>query len=172
MRTSTLWRGRFHAVKELSPEDFDGLRKFQRVVFENAVAKGFYEREKIYGELVDQKYRDDVPVDFMQDVQKLLSSMNVAGEHGVSVGTKLMLVVSEAAEALEVYRKFKAQEGQTLASPVEVNGKPEGFGSELADIVIRVMDLCGALDIDLATELLRKHEYNITRSFQHGGKNV
>lgn len=156
----------------LKPEDLDGLRRFQKIVYENAVAKGFYEREKKYGELVDQRFREDVPEDFMKLTMEFIGSMNVAGENGVSVGTKLMLIVSEAAEALEVYRKFKATGDKTLASRVEVDGKPEGFGSELADIVIRVMDLCGALDIDLASELMRKHEYNVTRSYQHGGKNV
>jgi NTP pyrophosphatase (non-canonical NTP hydrolase) len=48
--------------------------------------------------------------------------------------------------------------------------KPIGFASELADVVIRVMDLAEAMGIDLEREILLKHEYNLTREHRHGGK--
>lgn len=76
---------------------------------------------------------------------------------------KIALIHSEISEALESYRNYK------LLSYNE-GGKPEGFPVELADAVIRIMDLCGAMGIDLEAEILKKAAYNETRSFKHGGK--
>jgi NTP pyrophosphatase (non-canonical NTP hydrolase) len=52
----------------------------------------------------------------------------------------------------------------------EIDEKPEGFPSELADIMIRVMDLAEGMGVDLGKEILEKHEYNKTRPYKHGGK--
>jgi hypothetical protein len=48
--------------------------------------------------------------------------------------------------------------------------KPEGFIVELADAVIRVCDLAGAMNLDLAAAIETKHRYNKTRPYRHGGK--
>lgn len=53
--------------------------------------------------------------------------------------------------------------------------KPEGVGSELADIVIRVLDEVDrareeGVEIDLDWEIERKLAYNRTRRHRHGGK--
>lgn len=50
--------------------------------------------------------------------------------------------------------------------------KPIGFDSELADIVIRVMDLAEHLGIDLERAIQEKHEFNQTRPMRHGGKRI
>ncbi len=77
--------------------------------------------------------------------------------------SKLALVTSEVSEAVEAVRN-----GEPHLNIVE--GKPEGIGAELADVVIRVMDLCEALDINLETCMVVKAEYNRTRPHRHGGK--
>lgn len=59
------------------------------------------------------------------------------------VPEKLTLVHSEVSEALEDYRVAK------MNTTENAKGKPEGFRSEVADVVIRVFDLAGALEIDL-----------------------
>lgn len=46
--------------------------------------------------------------------------------------------------------------------------KPEGFVVELADAVIRVLDLAGALGVDLESAMLAKHDYNKSRPYRHG----
>lgn len=48
--------------------------------------------------------------------------------------------------------------------------KPEGIPSELADIIIRVLDICGANRIDIAAAIADKMAYNETREYRHGGK--
>ena len=48
--------------------------------------------------------------------------------------------------------------------------KPEGFGIELADAMIRIADLTYLTGIDLEALLLEKAEYNTTRPFKHGRK--
>lgn len=79
---------------------------------------------------------------------------------------KLMLIVSEAAEALEVYREGHPM----LPSYRLLDQKPVGFDSELADIVIRVADLAGHLGINLERAIVEKMTYNARRPHMHGGK--
>jgi NTP pyrophosphatase (non-canonical NTP hydrolase) len=106
----------------------------------------------------------------LKDLQKQVHALAV--EKGwwdgqINLPEKLCLVHSEISEALEEYRRGTidlrdAYEGE--------GGKPEGFSVELADAVIRILDLCGWLGIDLEAEILRKHEYNKIRPYRHGGK--
>lgn len=67
------------------------------------------------------------------------------------VGEKLMLVVSEIAEAMEGHRKGLQDDKLPHRSMIEV---------ELADAVIRICDLAGALDLDLGGAIKEKLEYN------------
>lgn len=48
--------------------------------------------------------------------------------------------------------------------------KPEGVPSELADVVIRILDFCGANNINLEAAINEKLGYNATRGHMHGGK--
>lgn len=50
--------------------------------------------------------------------------------------------------------------------------KPIGFPSELADALIRILDTCGALGIDIEDAVRVKHEFNRSRSRRHGGKTL
>lgn len=80
---------------------------------------------------------------------------------------KLALVHSEVSEGVEVVRDPARSLGQTW---VDDEGKPEGLGIELADAVIRIMDLCARCDIDLEDCIRTKAAYNVTRPHRHGGK--
>lgn len=77
----------------------------------------------------------------------------------------IALMHSELSEALEEFR-----DGHAPNDVRYVNGKPEGPGVELADVVLRIADMAGFMGIDLAGAIAIKHQYNTTRSYRHGGK--
>lgn len=80
--------------------------------------------------------------------------------------TKLMLINSELVEAMDELRNGNSY-WETYESE---GGKPEGFPVELADVVIRAMDLAHMLGIDLEGVIEDKLEFNATRGKMHGGK--
>lgn len=83
----------------------------------------------------------------------------------------LALVHSEVSEALESYRETGTEHLNKVWYE-EKNGKPEGFTVELADIIIRIADMCGEFNLDLGKALAEKMAYNETRSYRHGNKVV
>lgn len=80
-------------------------------------------------------------------------------------GALVALIHSEASEALEAYRDRGLD-----AWAREKDGKPEGVAAELADIVIRIGDVCGLYGIDLDAAIRQKMAFNETRPHRHGGK--
>lgn len=79
-----------------------------------------------------------------------------------NIGEQLMLVVTEVAEAMEDLRVGK------MEMEISASGKPEGFPVEIADVMIRLFDLCGYLKIDLETAVQTKMKYNEGRPYRHG----
>jgi hypothetical protein len=65
---------------------------------------------------------------------------------------KLMLVVTELGEAVEAHRE----------------GDTEHLGEEMADVFIRLYDLCGAMGLDIEEEVRRKFLVNMGRPTLHG----
>lgn len=86
-----------------------------------------------------------------------------------SIPTKLALIHSEVSEALEEYREDRMK---IWFHSVEENNKPEGFGIELADTLIRILDLAEYLGIDMEECIGTKMRYNATRPYRHGGKKI
>ena len=74
----------------------------------------------------------------------------------VRIASLLCLIHSEVSEALEELREDKAD--------------LSGFSSELADIIIRTLDLAEWLGIDMEEAIRTKVDYNNTRPHRHGGK--
>lgn len=83
-----------------------------------------------------------------------------------NIPEKLALIHSEISEALEEYRDYEILSEIRHAA----DGKPEGFGIELADAVIRTLDLAEYLGIDMMKAIEMKMAYNKTRPLRHGGK--
>lgn len=95
--------------------------------------------------------------------------MRMSGPPSAEVlGAKLALIHSEVSEALECVRDGDMR-GHLAADP---EGKPEGLPYELADVVVRVADLCGALGIDLDEAVRTKMAFNATRQHRHGGRRL
>lgn len=77
----------------------------------------------------------------------------------------LMLIVGEVTEAHEEFRDGRPF---TQIYYREHDGKPEGIPTELADILIRLLDTAAHLGIDIAAAVAEKHAFNKTRPHKHG----
>lgn len=103
------------------------------------------------------------------------------------VGTMLMLIVSELAEALEAdrtgdfcdfskYEKCKNEMDVGIRTLEEIEKYAfekyikNTFEDELADVIIRTLSICGYLGIDIERNVLAKMKYNKTREKMHSKK--
>lgn len=99
-----------------------------------------------------------------------------------SFGDIVALCHSELSEALEAYR-----DGEELvhgccghctfeascdhpAPAGETGCKPEGVAVEMIDCIIRILDWCGKMGVDVDGVLAMKHAYNKGRPYRHGGE--
>ena len=111
---------------------------------------------------------------FKENVNQLayhcFNQSKIAGWHDNprEIGTMLMLIVSEIAEAMEGDRKNLMDDHLPHRKMIEV---------ELADAVIRIGDLAGKLRLDLGGAIDEKLAYNLNRAdhkkenrSQDGGK--
>ena len=82
-----------------------------------------------------------------------------------SFGEIIALCHSELSEALEAFRNHEP--------PIHIaDGKPEGVAVEMIDCIIRILDWCSQTGIDVDSVLRQKMEYNETRPYRHGGKEI
>lgn len=85
-----------------------------------------------------------------------------------SEGTTYIRPYGKDSEWHEVER---GMEHETMLD-LDYEAKPEGFGVELADAIIRIADLARRHDIDLDGLVRLKMDYNKTRPHMHGGRKV
>lgn len=103
-----------------------------------ARSKGFYEDyERVLSKLTDKKDQDFF--------------IKIWRSH------RLMLIVSELGEALEALRDDN----------MSTTPKSGGFGEELVDTLVRLLDLFGHLGIETAAALDAKMVYNNSRPYKH-----
>lgn len=96
-----------------------------------------------------------------------------------TVGDDVALLHSEVSEMFEAWREHGLADAtkplrNSYTGEIDPSKlpKPEGFGSEAADILIRLLDTCHRRGVDLSAEFNRKVAYNATRGYKHGGKKI
>lgn len=101
---------------------------------------------------------------FWDDMHIAMKTMHQFGEHEIAqpvkdafIAQKIALVQSEASEALEAMRHQKYG-----------IGAKDTFEDEIADVFIRLADLCGELNIDIEAQIEFKMGINKTRPVKHG----
>ena len=115
------------------------LNKLATEIHENAKSKGFFDSQKNIGEM-------------------------------------LCLIHSEVSEALEADRidKHCSKKSINYLDEIEwseshfVTNIKNTFEDELADVVIRVLDLCAFKEIDIESHIKAKMRYNSSRPHKHG----
>lgn len=103
-------------------------------------------------DMAEEVYQNNVNKGWYDDQRSFLEAM--------------ALLHTEVSEAVETWRDI-GFEKRTDAS-----GKPDDVGSELADVLIRLLDDCYRNGIDLEAEYERKMAFNRTRSYRHGNKRL
>lgn len=101
--------------------------------------------------------------------------INVANgwyDEGRTFGDGIALLHSEVSEMLEAYRDYGLVDATVETGPIGPLPKPEGVGSEAADVLVRLLDECRRQGVDLGYEFRRKVAYNRTRGYKHGGKRI
>lgn len=109
-----------------------------------------------------------------QSAQKIFQNNKAKGfwDKERNIGELLMLVTSELGEAMEAHRKgnftldlFKGSHHTPAGFEAHIK---DTFEDEIADAVIRLLDLSAGLGIDLEWHIRSKVEYNKSRERLHG----
>jgi NTP pyrophosphatase (non-canonical NTP hydrolase) len=142
------------------------LNEFAQEVHENAKAHGFWDEEPTFGDLVSLLHSEasEALEEFRHGHEPTETYYSCEMEE-----KRLDHDSKQYVPAVPNHRSF-----HRLTSPVPTGlcKKPEGIPSELADIVIRVLDIAARKGIDIEKAILEKHEYNKTRPYKHGGKKI
>jgi len=125
-----------------------------------------------YTQITDSQ---DDPCDYELLLNRLRDSLhNVARDHGWHddaytpeqfLALQVPNIHGEVSELWEALRRGE------LNKPCDKSGCDLSCQEEeLADIVIRVFDICGRLNINIGRAILEKSRYNETRPYRHGNK--
>jgi len=117
------------------------IKELIKDAHENAVNHGFWDDWRRIDEF------ENMAINISEDGEE-----QVRIDKNNAIGNRLMLIVSELGEAQEGLR----------------HGDIDNFAEELADVAIRLGDLCGGLGIDLEAEIQKKMEKNKARPYKHG----
>jgi len=120
--------------------------------------KWAYKTPHVLDQMAESVFSANVEKGFWED------TITAAKENSLAINKaytaqKLMLIVSEVSEALEADRK-------DLMDTYLPEYK--GLHVELADALIRILDMCGGYNIPIGEIVEAKLEYNASRPFKHG----
>lgn len=141
------------------------LNELTAEIHANAKAHGWWDEPRSFGEIVAlchaelsealEEYRDGRPMMYYNCASEQDCHANCCGVCG---------------EAEPVKRFGKVSTALIAPLCVECDRKPEGIATEMADCIIRILDWCGQMGVDIGEVIRIKHEYNKTRPYRHGGK--
>lgn len=118
----------------------EGINLSAQTIYQNNKAKGFWDKER-------------------------------------NVGEMLMLVTSELGEAMEAHRKGRFAKLQEAQDIIAGGGDfkiafdkhiKDTFEDEIADAIIRLLDMSAGLGIDIEKHIQAKVQYNKSRAKLHG----
>lgn len=167
-----------------------GFDSMARSAHDNAFRKGFWSNPQAHNEInvgetfmlmicelceAYERWRAGEDVQVVDALAKSAYDRAIANQlesrpeepSDCNIGEKLMLMVTELAEAYDEWHA--GNDLTTITMDVDGKpGKPGGFPTELADIIIRLGDLAGRYDIPVDEAISRKMFYNLGRPFMHG----
>lgn len=121
---------------------------------EERVAMAFYTETGTAGSIIPANILNDIAARVHEANQKWWHDLHTGHRIDRNVGELLMLTVTELAEALEGHRKGLMDDHLPQRRMFEV---------EIADAVIRLMDIAGGLGLDLDGAFWEKLAYNKRR---------
>lgn len=119
-------------------------------------------------DLKEEEQRMSAPIDFVTEFNHTARSAHANAvdkgfwERNPAAPELIALAHSELSEMLEAYRR-----GNGPSSKIENFSAAE---EELADLVIRAMDMAEGLELRLAEAIVAKMAYNVSRARMHGNK--
>lgn len=135
-------------------------------------------------ELIKNSYETSKSKGFHDINDKLIKNIKSEEDkkalNDLIITQKLMLISSEVVEAMESIRKnryTKMSKSEINTLLLEHDSKyvslfektvKDTFEDEIADVFIRLGDLCGKFNIDINNHIKLKQRYNKTREKMHG----
>jgi NTP pyrophosphatase (non-canonical NTP hydrolase) len=144
------------------------LTQLSKEIFEGNKEKGFW--DNYFGTM------------FYIETDDTFSSEEAKAVRDAFISQKLMLITTEVGEAMEALRDSKFAKLDEYLDELSFTNKDNeyevkrcfedniknSFEDEIADSIIRLLDLSGALNIDIQKHIDLKLKYNKTRAHKHG----
>lgn len=120
----------------------------------------------------------------INELSEKIHEVNVTNgfyESKKNIGEMIALIHSEVSEALEADRKDRFTGPESITSILDIDDDvdfkaqfnksvKDSFEDELADAMIRIMDLAAYMQIDLESHIIAKVRFNSLRPYKHGKK--
>jgi NTP pyrophosphatase (non-canonical NTP hydrolase) len=132
------------------------LNKLRDEIHENAKQKGFYDGVTESLKICPSDYHRSIKLSFIAQQISLIHS---------EVSEILEAVRKDDEANLKVFEEMVNEKNFTTLFNSAIKGSIE---DECADVIIRVLDLCGYFGIDIKKHIELKMKYNSQREYKHG----
>ena len=130
------------------------LNKLSKQIHENAKSKGFYDNEKNLGEMLCLIH---------SEISEALEALRISKYYS-NCGVENEWIIKGMAD-----KNYGATFNDDLFFKEQFeNMVKSSFEDELADVVIRVLDLCAFKGVDIESHVKAKMRYNCLRPHRHG----